>query len=176
MDNCWSLHYKRSVKRGLGSSYKLTDMQSALKLTINCPASSQFVPGSCEVSPGPLDLRAFPLTCVEDAGSQGGRCGLVQQQLPHHHPGWIPGELPLEEPHPEEIGVTMETESDNGDVPCVAPVDLVLPWEPLVDEVPSGEQTAVQCHVGDPGEPTDVSQKRVSLHFATSTKYRVRKM
>ena len=176
MDNCWSLHYKRSVKRGLGSSYKLTDMQSALKLTINCPASSQFVPGSCEVSPGPLDLRAFPLTCVEDAGSQGGRCGLVQQQLPHHHPGWIPGELPLEEPHPEEIEVTMETESDNGDVPCVAPVDLVLPWEPLVDEVPSGEQTAVQCHVGDPGEPTDVSQKRVSLHFATSTKYRVRKM
>lgn len=56
----------------------------------------------------------------------------------------------------------METERDNGDVLCVAPVNLVPPREPLVDEVSSGEQTAVQCHVGDPGEPTDMSQKRIT--------------
>lgn len=54
----------------------------------------------------------------------------------------------------------METERDQGHVPCVAPVDSVPPREPLVDEVPSGEQAAVQRDVGDPREAADVSQKR----------------
>lgn len=113
----------------------------------------------------PRGAVLLPPTCVEDAGSQGRRCSLVQEQLPHHHPGGVPGKPPLQEAHPEEIEVTMETERYHGDVPCVAPVHFLPPREPLVDEVPSSEQTAVQCNVGDPRKPTDMSQKRVSHCF-----------
>lgn len=102
-----------------------------------------------------------PPTCVEDAGGQGGRRGLIQDQLPHHHPDGVAGEPPLQEPHPEEVEVTMETEGDHGDVARVAPVHFVPPREPLVDKVPSGEQAAVQSHVGHPREATDVSEERL---------------
>lgn len=51
----------------------------------------------------------------------------------------------------------METESDQGDVPRVGPVDVLPRREPLMDQVPSGEQTAVQRDVGDPREPADMS-------------------
>lgn len=62
----------------------------------------------------------------------------------------------------------METERDQGNVPCVAPVDGVPPRKPLVDEVPPGEQTAVQCDVGDPRKTTDVSHKRLS-HYCSGS-------
>lgn len=119
----------------------------------------------CQLLSCPRRPTANPPTCVEDAGSQRRRCGLVQEQFPHHHPGGVPGKPPLQEPHPEEIEVAMETERDHGDVPRVAPVHFVPPREPLVDEVPPGEQTAVQCNVGDPREPTNMSQKRLSHSF-----------
>lgn len=102
------------------------------------------------------------LTCVEDTRSKGGRCALVQKQLPHHHPGGISGKPPLQEPHPEEVEVTMETERDQGNIPCVDPVNGLPPRKPLVDEVPSSEQTAIQCNVGDPRITTDVPHKRLS--------------
>lgn len=51
----------------------------------------------------------------------------------------------------------METESDQGDVARVGPVDVLPPRGPLMDQVPSGEQTTVKSHVTDPREPTDVS-------------------
>lgn len=110
-------------------------------------------------------------TCVEDTRGEGRRCGLVQKQLPHHHPGRISGKPPLQEPHPEEIEVTMETERDQGNVPCVAPVDGLPPRKPLVDEVPSSEQTAIQCNVGDPRKTTDMSHERLS-HCCTVSNYR----
>lgn len=56
----------------------------------------------------------------------------------------------------------METERDQGDIPCVAPVHFLPPRKPLVDEVPSSEQAAIQCNVGDPRETTDMSHKRLS--------------
>lgn len=56
----------------------------------------------------------------------------------------------------------METESDQGDVPRVGPVDVLPRREPLMDQVPPGEQTAVQRDVGDPREPADMSQKSPS--------------
>lgn len=51
----------------------------------------------------------------------------------------------------------METESDQGDVPRVGPVDVLPPREKLMDQVPSGEQAAVQRNVGDPREAADMS-------------------
>lgn len=51
----------------------------------------------------------------------------------------------------------METECDQGDVPRVGPIDVLPPREPLMDQVASGEQTAVHRDVGDPREPTDMS-------------------
>lgn len=55
----------------------------------------------------------------------------------------------------------METERNDGDVARVPPVYLLPARETLVDEVPSGEQTAVQRDVGDPRKATDMSQKRL---------------
>lgn len=101
-------------------------------------------------------------TCVEDAGSKGGRCRLVQEQLPHHHPGGIPRKPPLQEPHPEVTEVTMETESDHGDIPCAVPVNFLPPRKPLVGQVPAGEQATVERDVTHPRETTDVFQKRRS--------------
>lgn len=98
-----------------------------------------------------------PPTCVEDGVSKRRRHRLVQQQLPQHHPGGISGESPLQEPHPKETEVAMETERDQGDVPRVGPVDVLPPREPLMDQVPPSEQAAVQRDVGGPGEPADVS-------------------
>lgn len=51
----------------------------------------------------------------------------------------------------------METERDQGDVPRVGPVDVLPRREPLMDQVPPGEQTAVHRDVADPREPADVS-------------------
>lgn len=48
----------------------------------------------------------------------------------------------------------METERDHGDVPCLSPVHFLPSREPLVDKVPSGEETTVQRNIGDPGKPT----------------------
>lgn len=98
-----------------------------------------------------------PPTCVEDTGGEGRRRRLVQEQLPHHHPDRVPGKSPLQETHPEEIEVAMETKRDHRDVPCLSPLDGLPPGEPLVDEVPPGEQAAVQCHVGNPRKATGMS-------------------
>jgi len=99
-----------------------------------------------------------PVTCVEDAGGQRCRYALVHEQLPQHHPDRIPGKPPLQEPHPEETEVPVESERDHGHVPRVSPVQFVRrPRQPLVDEVPAGEQAAVQRHVGGPREPADLS-------------------
>lgn len=127
-------------------------MWSALQLTIDSPRAAVPTP-HC------------PPTCVEDAGSQGRRCGLIQEQFPHHHPGRIARKRPLQEPHPEEIEVAMETERNHSHVPGVGPVHFLPPREPLVDKVPPGEQTAVQSDVGDPGKPTDMSEKGFSHYF-----------
>lgn len=62
----------------------------------------------------------------------------------------------------------METERDQGDVSRVAPVHLTPPRKPLVDEVPPGEQTAVQRNVGEPRKTTDVFQKRIPHYSAVS--------
>lgn len=51
----------------------------------------------------------------------------------------------------------METERDQGDVSRVGPVDVLPPQRPLMDQVPSSEQAAVQRNVGDPREATDMS-------------------
>lgn len=110
-------------------------------------------PPVCPVCP-------VPLTCVEDAGGQWGRRGLVQDQLPDHHPGGVPGKPALEEAHPEEVEVAMETERHHGDVARMSPVHRVPAREPLVDKVPAGEQTTVQGDVSDPREPADLTQKR----------------
>lgn len=96
-------------------------------------------------------------TCVEDGAGKRRRHRLVQHQLPQHRPAGIPGEPPLQEPHPKEAEVTMETEGDQGDVARVGPVDVLPRREPLMDQVPPGEQTAVQRDVGGPREPADVS-------------------
>lgn len=105
-------------------------------------------------------------TCVEDGGGQWRRCGLVQDQFPHQHPGGPSREAPLQEPHPEEIEVAMETERDHCDVARAAPVYRDPARRPLVDQVPSGEQAAVQSHVGGPREATDVSQEGLP-HYVT---------
>lgn len=170
MNNCWSLHHKRREQKGRGSSYKLTEILSVRKLTINCPRGSRLAPGSRAALPAavlPLPSHSPP-TCVEDTGNQGRRCGLIQEQFPHHHPGGVPGKPPLQEAHPEVVEVAMETERHHGDVPRVAPVHFLPPREPLVDVVPPGEQAAVQCNVGDPRKPTNVSQKRLS-HYVKAT-------
>lgn len=44
----------------------------------------------------------------------------------------------------------MEREGDERDVARLPPVDLLPSREPLVDEVPAGEQAAVHGDVGDP--------------------------
>lgn len=62
----------------------------------------------------------------------------------------------------------METERDQGHVPRAAPVHFVPPREPLVDEVPSGEQTAVQSNVGGPRKTTDMSHKRIPHYFTVT--------
>lgn len=51
----------------------------------------------------------------------------------------------------------METERDQGDVPRVGPVDVLPPREPLMHQVPSSEQAAIQRNVADPREATDMS-------------------
>lgn len=51
----------------------------------------------------------------------------------------------------------METERDQGDVPRVGPIDVLPPREPLMDQVPSSEQAAVQSNVGDPRKAADMS-------------------
>lgn len=109
----------------------------------------------------PLPTAPRP-TRVEDAGGQRGRRGLVQEQLPHHHPQGVPGEPALQEPHPEEVEVSMETERDDGHVPRLPPVHFPPPREPLVHDVAPGEQPPVQRDVDGPREPTDVSQQRLS--------------
>lgn len=111
-----------------------------------------------------LCVRRTP-TCVEDGGSQRSRRSLVQDQFLHQHADGLPGKPPLQETHPEEIEVAMETERDQGDVARVAPVQAVPARKPLVDEVPSREQTAVQCNVGEPRKTTDTPQKRIPHYF-----------
>lgn len=108
------------------------------------------------------------MTCVEDRGSQRGRSSLVQEEFLHQHARGSSGKPPLQRPHPEEIEVTMETERDQSHVPRAAPVQVVRAREPLVDEVPSGEQAAVQTDVCGPRKTTEMAQTRTP-HTATVT-------
>lgn len=108
-----------------------------------------------------LPVAIPSLTCVEDTGSQG-RCRcLVQKQLFHHHPKRVPRKSQLKKTHPEKIKVAMETERDDCDVACLVPVHFFPPREPLVNEISPSKQTAVQCNVCDPREPTHIFQKRL---------------
>lgn len=101
---------------------------------------------------------------VEDAGGQRRRRRLVQEQLLHHHPGGVPRKPALQKTHPEEIEVPVKAEGDHGDVARLSPVHLVPGGEPLVDQVPAGEQAAVQRDVRDPREAADAPQNRPQHH------------
>lgn len=127
------------------------------KLTINRPAASRRAAGLSSRPHYPC-----PPTCVEDGGSERRRCGLVQDQLPQHHARGIPGKPALQEAHPEEAEVAVETESDERDVARLPPVHFVPPRKPLVDEVPADEQAAIHGDVGDPRKTADIPQERLS--------------
>lgn len=64
----------------------------------------------------------------------------------------------------------METYRHNGHVARVAPVYAFLLRDELMGEVTSGEQTAVQSDVGQPGEPFDRFLQHCSPHCGTAAR------
>jgi hypothetical protein len=73
---------------------------------------------------------------------------LVQEKFTHNHPDRIPGKSALQKPHPEEVKVAMETESDHCHIACVPPVHFFIAREQLVNEIPAGKQATVKGYVG----------------------------